>query len=220
MDTKVQVYSVFHSINGEVCSQGIGSPTTFVRFSGCTATCDFCDTVYAKDPKCGVPMTIKDLYKTIQSFGCRNVTITGGEPLEQRDSLEKLIAVLFDAGYRISIETNGFHAFSKAEKPYSDANWVVDIKKSGYVLMDSLVQMQLGPDDFFKMVVGSETDFKEFVTKKKFLQNAGAQARFAFSPEFGECSANKVLGWIKKYKQMDAHLNVQLHKVCCLDEAN
>lgn len=220
METKVRIYSMFHSVDGEVNNRGIGSPATFIRFAGCSANCAYCDTEYAKPLNSGSTITVKQIVKALELYGCKNVTITGGEPLEQEAALQALLYQLEARGYNVSVETNGLHKFTKLLKPYVYAHWVVDIKQAGLVLMDTYILMGLNNMDIIKMVVGNETEFKEALNRKLFLQEQGVSARFAFSPKHGMASPNNVLGWIKKYNQMDAMLNVQLHKVCELDEAN
>lgn len=220
METKVRIYSMFHSVDGEVNNRGIGSPATFIRFAGCSANCVYCDTEYAKPANSGSTITVGQIIKALELYGCKNVTITGGEPLEQEAALQALLYQLEARDYNVSVETNGLHRFTKLLKPYVYAHWVVDIKQDGLVLMDTYILMGLNNMDIIKMVVGNETEFKEALNRKIFLQDQGVAARFAFSPKHGMASPNNVLGWIKKYNQMDAMLNVQLHKVCELDEAN
>ena len=220
METKVRIYSIFQSVDGEVNNRGIGSPATFIRFAGCSANCQYCDTEYAKPVDSGSTVTVGQIIKSLELYGCNNVTITGGEPLEQEQALQALLYQLVARNYNVSVETNGLNKFTKLLKPYMDVHWVVDIKQDGLVLMDNYILMALNNQDIIKMVVGTEQDFKDAVNRKKFLQDQGVTARFAFSPMYNVSTPNKVLGWIKKYNQVDSMLNVQLHKVCQLDEAN
>jgi organic radical activating enzyme len=116
-------------VNGECCKAGQGSWTVFVRTFGCSAKCSYCDTQYSHEEKtlteqeklkydwgqADYPVQYEemhpaDVFAEIVKLdpGCKRVTLTGGEPLEQdTGELIKLIEYLSGAGYEISIETNG-----------------------------------------------------------------------------------------------------------------
>ena len=86
-----------------------GSPSIFVRFSGCNETCLFethgfdCDTEFVS----GVKKTLPELIEQIKEIAgpCRWVVLTGGEPGLQVDP--PLLEALHAEGFRIAIETNG-----------------------------------------------------------------------------------------------------------------
>lgn len=216
----MRIYSIFQSVDGEVNSRGMGAMTTFIRFAGCSAQCSFCDTEYAKDKNSGVEMTVEEVMKKVSRFECNNVTITGGEPLEQPGALLELLFSLTENQYNVSIETNGFHPFTKSMHPYNKVNWVVDIKKEGKPYKPTFVAMCLTYKDYIKQVVGSKSDFVVACAKKRELQNDGVRATFAFSPEYGKVTPDELVKWMKEYKEFDSVLNVQLHKVLNLSEDN
>ena len=91
---KLNVYSVFNSINGEICASGQGSWCTFIRLAGCNIRCKWCDTEYAQSRDSGEEMSLHEVISLVESYKCRNVTITGGEPLMQYTQVEKLIQIL------------------------------------------------------------------------------------------------------------------------------
>jgi 7-carboxy-7-deazaguanine synthase len=213
----MRIFSIFQSVNGEVSQRGIGSMTTFIRAAGCTANCSYCDTLYAKDPMSGIEMDISLIMNTVSDFNCTYVTITGGEPLEQREELAKLVAALVENGYQVTIETNGLHSFSKLTRPWGNVTWVVDCKLgSGF---QRLTEMQLTRTDYIKMVVGSLGQFIDMSETKNHLQSLGVKATFAFSPEWLKCHPNELVQWMKEYQHTDSVLNVQLHKIIGLVEA-
>ncbi len=101
-----RIAEIFYSVQGEI---DVGRPSIFVRFSGCNLItsgngCEWCDSQYAQD---GVDMILSEVVRKISSYTCKNVVITGGESLLQRDSLFDLVGELLEKEYRISIETNG-----------------------------------------------------------------------------------------------------------------
>jgi organic radical activating enzyme len=103
-----QINEVFFSLQGE--GVRAGTPNVFVRFSGCNLTCTRdgeagfdCDTEFVSGRK----FSVADLLQWIRDEGgeCRNVILTGGEPMLQVD--EPLILALHAAGFYIAAETNG-----------------------------------------------------------------------------------------------------------------
>jgi len=100
----MKVTEIFKSVQGE--GFYIGTPMTFIRFSGCNLRCYYCDTKYALTE--GAPMSCINIIKRVKSLGCKHVCITGGEPLVQdQDELYRLTDELDYRKYVLHIETNG-----------------------------------------------------------------------------------------------------------------
>lgn len=101
------VNSIFHTIQGE--GPFAGSPSVFVRLTGCNLQCPACDTEYSV----GQLMPIYEILCDIgQAFGAKTlpnrrplVVITGGEPFRQ--NIGPLIEHLISSGFKVQIETNG-----------------------------------------------------------------------------------------------------------------
>lgn len=119
---------VFHSIQGE--GKSIGVPSVFVRTSLCNLHCIWCDTDYTwnwrgtrfahrRDAQPGyrkfdkkawiVECTASELAAAVAAFPCRNVVLTGGEPMLQQAGLCDLMQCLRQCfgDYRFEVETNG-----------------------------------------------------------------------------------------------------------------
>jgi 7-cyano-7-deazaguanosine (preQ0) biosynthesis protein QueE len=88
----------------------IGSPTTFVRFVGCTRNCKWCDTGYG-DIKRDIPQKRMDasmIASKVIELNNRHVVLTGGEPMIQPTSeLADLASRLLVRDHFITVETNG-----------------------------------------------------------------------------------------------------------------
>ena len=95
----MKVNEIFYSIQGE--GPQLGMPAVFIRLAGCNLNCSWCDTKYASH---GVEMSTNEIYEDISSYSCRNVIVTGGEPLIQDDLRSLLIQLL---RHKVYIETNG-----------------------------------------------------------------------------------------------------------------
>src|SRR5438046_7285020 len=99
----LRVTEIFRSIQGE--STHAGRPCTFVRLTGCPMRCVWCDSEYTFTG--GEHITLNDVVKKVQDFGCPLVEVTGGEPLAQREAFD-LIRRLCDENYEVLIETGGY----------------------------------------------------------------------------------------------------------------
>lgn len=117
---------IFYTIQGE--GKSLGKPSIFVRTSLCNLHCVWCDTDYTwnwsgtrfshvndknKDyqkfnkSEWIAEVSTKEALNKIRSFPCKNVVLTGGEPLLQQQDLIELAQELKKEGYWIEIETNG-----------------------------------------------------------------------------------------------------------------
>jgi len=119
---------IFHTLQGEGVSTGV--PSIFVRSSLCNLHCSWCDTDYTWNWE-GTPWThendqvagyskfkksdyileceVDEVAKLVQQFPCKNLIITGGEPLLQQTGWIALIQNLLTSApdYRFEVETNG-----------------------------------------------------------------------------------------------------------------
>ena len=100
--TQLKIFEIFYSLQGE--SSRMGLPTIFIRLSGCPMRCHYCDTAYAFQG--GSMMSIEDIMASIKQYDTRYVTVTGGEPLAQKEVIH-LLKTLADSNYEVSIETGG-----------------------------------------------------------------------------------------------------------------
>ena len=98
----LRINEIFYSIQGE--SSRIGRPTVFVRLTGCPMRCTYCDTAYAFHA--GQQQEIDEIIQEIKKFDTNYVTVTGGEPLAQKNCIE-LMNQLCALGYQVSLETGG-----------------------------------------------------------------------------------------------------------------
>lgn len=100
----LKVSEVFYSLQGE--GPNAGRPTVFIRLAGCNLKCEWCDSKYTWDDTEAKNMSVKEIRKEIDQYNCSHVCITGGEPLIQKDGLEKLLYELYPF-YSVEVETNG-----------------------------------------------------------------------------------------------------------------
>lgn len=103
----VKITEIFYSIQGEI---DVGKPAIFIRFSGCNLiacnkACDFCDSLYAEAQYKN--MSIDEIVEEVKKYKCKNVVITGGEPLFHLNDLREVSMALRELNYNIDLETNG-----------------------------------------------------------------------------------------------------------------
>lgn len=103
-DQSLPISETFTSIQGE--GRLTGTPSHFIRLSGCNLRCTWCDTPYASWAPEGGPRAITDLVREASDSGTEHVVVTGGEPL-MFTGVTMLCDALHEAGLHITIETAG-----------------------------------------------------------------------------------------------------------------
>lgn len=99
------IAETFHSLQGEGALTG--TPSFFIRTSGCNLRCRWCDTPYASWKPEGVQRSIDLLVTEATSQpACKHAVLTGGEPLAAKD-IHSLAHALKHAGFHLTIETAG-----------------------------------------------------------------------------------------------------------------
>ena len=203
---KLRVYEIFYSLQGE--SSRVGLPTVFVRLTGCPMRCVYCDTAYAFSG--GRNMALETILTQVASYGVRYVTVTGGEPLAQKECLA-LLKKLCDAGYEVSLETGGAIDTSGVDARVAV---VLDIKTpgSGEVeknLWDNL--QHLKPKDEVKFVLCGRSDYdwaKQALTERAITSKCSV----LFSPVYHQVNPTELAEWILQDK-LPVRMQVQLHKI-------
>ena len=78
-----KVVEIFSSINGE--GTRAGQLAVFIRMQGCNLNCAYCDTKWANEADARFRWTsTEEIVELLRTMEIKNVTITGGEPLLQR----------------------------------------------------------------------------------------------------------------------------------------
>lgn len=100
----MKIAEVYKSVQGE--GMLTGTPSVFIRASGCNLRCWFCDTPFASWQPEGIDYAVDEIVAEVEEWDCRHVVVTGGEPMlfaELIPLCEKLRA----QGRHITIETAG-----------------------------------------------------------------------------------------------------------------
>lgn len=205
-EQSLRITEIFHSLQGETSTTGL--PTVFVRLTGCPLRCGYCDTAYAFEG--GTKMTLSEIMRTVEDYGARHVTVTGGEPLAQPQCIDLLIQ-LCDAGYRVSLETGGAMPIADVD---SRVIKIVDLKTpgSGEVgrnLYDNIPLLL--PHDEVKFVICDRQDYDWCCMKVDDLRLADQVAEVLFSPSQGELAPKQLAEWILQ-DGLNVRMQLQTHK--------
>lgn len=203
--SRLRITEIFYSLQGE--SSSVGFPTLFIRLTGCPLRCGYCDTAYAF--KGGEWMTLSEILQQVAGYQPRYVTVTGGEPLAQRECLE-LLTRLCDADYRVSLETSGAIDVSAVDPRVVK---VMDIKTPGSDEVERNLFENLeyiGRDDQVKFVICDEADY--LWSKQQLEQwHLPDRCEVLFSPALGRQDATELADWIIR-DRLQVRFQIQLHK--------
>jgi 7-carboxy-7-deazaguanine synthase len=205
----VVVTEIFRSLQGE--STRAGLPCTFVRLTGCSLRCVWCDSAYAFFG--GTVMAVSDVLARVEALGVPLVEITGGEPLEQ-EGFYPLAAALCDRGYTVLLETSGNVPLDRVDPRVVK---ILDVKcpGSGMEASNHLENLtRLSPLDEVKFVVADRRDF-DWAVELVRAHDLDARHTVLVSPVFAGGSsavAAEVAEWVRDSNRK-LRLNLQIHKL-------
>ena len=202
----LRISEIFYSLQGE--TSRVGLPTVFIRLTGCPLRCHYCDTAYAFTG--GRNMALQAIIDEVRRYPTRYVTVTGGEPLAQKNCLT-LLHILCEEGYRVSLETSGALDVSRVDKRVMK---VLDIKTpaSGEVERNLWSNLDLlSQNDEIKFVLCDQTDYV-WACKELLERNLADKCEVLFSPAQGQLSPTDLADWVLR-DQLPVRMQLQLHKV-------
>jgi 7-carboxy-7-deazaguanine synthase len=100
----MRIAEIYKSVQGE--GRLTGTPSVFVRASGCNLRCWFCDTPYASWQPEGQDCPVDEIVAEVEEWECGHVVVTGGEPMLFAE-LMPLCDELRRRGRHVTIETAG-----------------------------------------------------------------------------------------------------------------
>lgn len=202
----LKIYEIFHSLQGE--TSRIGLPTVFVRLTGCPMRCTYCDTEYAFSG--GGNMEIADILQKVAEFGTKFVTVTGGEPLAQKECYV-LLKALCDEGYSVSLETGGAMDIAPVDVRVSI---ILDIKtpasnEEKNMRWDNL--KHVSAKDEIKFVICNRADY-DWAKAKLVELKLTEKCPVLFSPSYHDLKAEELASWVLA-DQLPVRMQIQLHKI-------
>jgi len=204
-ETSLRITEIFFSLQGE--TNTVGLPTAFIRLTGCPLRCQYCDTEYAFHG--GERQSLSEILNHVESYSPKYVTVTGGEPLAQRECLE-LLTLLCDRGYTVSLETSGALDVSGVD---SRVIKVLDLKTPGSKESSKNVWENIGfilAQDQIKFVICDEADY--VWAKEKIVEHGLAEkCQVLMSPSHGQLENQILAEWILR-DRLNVRFQIQLHK--------
>ena len=206
MEPTVRVTEIFRSLQGE--STRAGFPCAFIRLTGCSLRCVWCDSAYAFHG--GSEMPVSEAAERVAALGTELVEVTGGEPLEQ-EGVYPLFARLLDLGKTVMVETGGHVPLDRVDPRVVK---IVDVKAPGSGMQSANLPEnleRLGPHDELKFVLADRKDFDWALDQ---VRRDGLDARHVvtFSPVWENLPASELALWIRDSGR-NVRLGLQLHKL-------
>jgi 7-carboxy-7-deazaguanine synthase len=210
-ESLLRITEIFYSLQGE--TRTVGLPTVFIRLTGCPLRCGYCDTEYAFTG--GERLSLDAILEATDKYKAHYVTVTGGEPLAQKNCLP-LLKSLCDKGYEVSLETSGSIDISQVDPRVVI---VMDLKtpasneesKNRY---ENLAIIK--SSDQIKFVICDRNDYEWSKQQLKKYQLT-EKAEILFSPVHGEKMARQLADWILE-DNLAVRFQLQLHKYLWNDE--
>lgn len=202
---RLRITEIFFSLQGE--TRTVGIPTVFIRLTGCPLRCQYCDTAYAFQG--GNLYQMDAILAQVNAYKARYVTVTGGEPLAQKQCLT-LLQRLCDEGYQVSLETSGALAISDVDPRVVK---IVDIKTPGSLEVEKNNWENIPhllPHDQLKFVICDQADYvwaKEIIDRYHLFN----RCEILFSPSYQQLTATDLAEWIIR-DQLPVRFQIQLHK--------
>ena len=233
----LNVVEIYETIDGEINAFHQGRITTILRLAGCNLSCSYCDSLYACESE-GIKMSIDHVLLELEKIGNKNITITGGEPLLQKEALNGLFKWMGfkrkfpNDYYYINIETNGTIGPNFIWDEGIRIGTTMDYKlPSSKIKIDKIDLDNFHYIHTIKFLIADVFDYTHALHVKKMLENNNCKPLFAFSTinfsdleskeKFTEKTGIKEVWTTKelynRLKEDKQHenviLNVQIHKL-------
>ncbi len=223
---KANVIEVFDSIQGE--GKYAGVQQVFVRLAGCNLDCSWCDSAHARDPKAAgvVEMEALEVWSEIEKNwrGSHSVSLTGGEPLVQKDFLKELLPILKVYKTCVYLETNGTLP-EELKEVIDDVDIVsMDIKlpsstgcRGYWEEHVEFLRVAWGKDVFIKTVISRNTTMEDMVKAVDLVSRGDANIPLFLQPNHFEIS-DGVIQQCREFQQYalnylaDVRVIPQIHK--------
>lgn len=205
-ENTLNITEIYRSVQGE--THLFGLPTLFIRTAGCNLRCSWCDTPYSFGR--GTSMKPSDIMREVVDSGLKNICVTGGEPLLQKE-IFNILTTLCNEGYTVSLETGGALDTSKVDERVIT---ILDIKCPGSEMhvknrWENLEHLRDHDEVKFVLLDRADYDYAKEIMIKYQLENMKNPP--LLSPVHGELDPKDLVQWILE-DGLTVRLNLQMHK--------
>ena len=207
----IRITEIFLSLQGEAMFTGV--PSVFIRTTGCPLRCSYCDTAYAFSG--GKKHSIDEIVAQTKSYQVSHVTVTGGEPLAQPNTIA-LLESLVQQKFIVALETSG--ALDISQVP-PGVHKIIDLKTpdSGEEHRNLYANLDLLSDrDQIKFVICSRSDY-EWAVEMLARHKLNMFCEVLFSPSYGQQGPTELAEFIIA-DRLPVRFQMQLHKLLWGDE--
>ncbi len=203
---RLKITEIFYSLQGE--SNTVGIPTVFIRLTGCPLRCQYCDTEYAFQG--GDWYTIENIVQQIKDYPTNYITVTGGEPLAQKNCIS-LLKQLSELDYQVSLETSGALDVRAVDPRVVK---VIDVKTPGSGESDKNLYSNfssLYSTDQIKFVICNREDYlwaKQIIKEHDLINSC----EILFSSSYQQLESKELADWILA-DGLNVRFQIQLHKI-------
>ncbi|VAX36512.1 7-carboxy-7-deazaguanine synthase [hydrothermal vent metagenome] len=224
---KAKVTEMFSSIQGE--GKYVGVKQVFLRFFGCHMHCSWCDTPLsigdADNQKYDEYDVSEVLKRIIEVRGlASSISLTGGEPLLQKDFIKELIPELKKIGLSVYLESSGI-LYQELESLIEMIDVVsMDIKlpsstqqKSYWQEHVQFLRIAKQREVFVKIVVSQETEDQDIIKARDLVAAEGKDILFIVQPNYGDMHKGVIQKCLQYQELCQKRLNnvriiLQMHK--------
>lgn len=191
------INEIFYSLQGE--GFHTGTPSVFIRFSGCNLRCAFCDTQHSNHTMMSLPEIIDRVsLHPLASL----IVLTGGEPSLHVD--DDLIKALRMTGKTITIETNGTVPI------HHGIDWVTLSPKTAFEGGDLKPCVITQCDELKVVYTGQDlTQYNNIKAKHRFLQPC-----FVTDHEQQQANVQDCINAVLTHPNW--RLSLQTHRILCI----
>lgn len=202
----LKIHEIYRSIQGETSFAGL--PCVFIRTTGCSLRCTYCDTTHAFYG--GKDQSHDEILNQVKTFSINMVLVTGGEPLDQENT-KILLKKLCDQSYTVLLETAGHKDISQIDPR---VHVILDMKTPSSAMMkknDYKNLNHINKKDEVKFVIGDKKDLEwslELVEKHDLT----SKSNVLFSPVHGTIPYQDLANAVAD-SGLPIRMQLQLHKI-------
>jgi len=225
--SKANILEIFQSIQGEGKYAGIQQ--VFVRFFECNMHCVWCDTPHSigDTTRRFDQYTLDELCKAVNDLweSCHSVSLTGGEPLMQKDFIKELLPWFKQEKMPVYLETNGVFYKELAELIDHIDIIAMDLKLPSSTQCrpfwrehKEFLNVARQKDVFIKTVISSDTTREDVLKSIDLVAEVDPQMLFILQPNYFDMQ-NGVMDKCREYQKecfnrlANVRIIPQMHKM-------